>query len=49
LNDKIYVAIESGDSFEGAAEGDATFSEQFNKVKRDVQTICDMVETLYLK
>ena len=49
LNDKIYIAIESGDTLEGATEGDATFSEQLNKVKSDVQTICDMVETLYLK
>ncbi|MCL2035683.1 MAG: DUF3137 domain-containing protein [Oscillospiraceae bacterium] len=49
LNDKIYIAIESGESFEGATEGDATFSEQLGKVKRDVQAICDMVETLYLR
>jgi hypothetical protein len=48
-NDKIYAAIKNGDSFEASAVGDATLSEQRSRITRDIQTILDMVETLYLK
>jgi hypothetical protein len=48
-DDKIYAAIANGDSFEASAVGDATLSEQRSRIKREIQTILDMVETLYLK
>lgn len=47
-DDKLYLAIENGDSFE-AAEGDATLSEQRQRVTSDIQAMLDLVDTLYLK
>ncbi len=49
LNDKIYVAIANGDSFEATSKGDATLTEQRERIKVEIQAVADMVETLYLK
>ena len=49
LNNRIYVAVSNGDEFEAVAVGDSTLLEQRERVKRDVQTVLDMVETLYLR
>ncbi|MDR2530001.1 MAG: DUF3137 domain-containing protein [Oscillospiraceae bacterium] len=48
-DDKLYVAIANGDSFEATAVGDATLSEQRNRITQEIRTVLDMVETLYLK
>jgi hypothetical protein len=48
-DDKIYAAIANGDSFEASARGDATLSEQRDRIAREIQTILDMIETLYLR
>lgn len=47
-DDKLYVALANGDSFE-AAGGDATLSEQRRRVTGDIQAMLDLVDTLYLK
>lgn len=47
-DDRLYVAMENGDSFE-AAEGDATLSEQRRRVTSDIQAMLDLFDTLYLK
>jgi hypothetical protein len=49
LNDKIYIAISNGNSFEANTYSDATLTEQRKQVYEEVQTVLDMVETLYLK
>jgi hypothetical protein len=49
LNDKIYIAISNGNSFEANTYSDATLTEQRKRVHEEVQTVLDMVETLYLK
>lgn len=48
-DDKIYAAIFNGDSFEASAVGDVTLSELRSRVALEIQTVLDMVETLYLK
>ncbi len=47
-DDKLYVALANGDSFE-AAGGDTTLSEQRQRVASDIQNILDLIDTLYLK
>lgn len=47
-NDKLYIAMMNGDSFE-AAGGDVTLSEQRNRVTHDIEAMLALVETLYLK
>ena len=49
VNDKIYIAVSNGDAFEAATVGDATLSEQREQVKREIQAVLDMTETIYLK
>ena len=46
--DKLYVALANGDSFE-AADGDATLSEQRSKVTDEIKSMLDLVDNLYLK
>lgn len=48
INDKLYVALANGDAFE-AASGDATLSEQRQRVIGEITVMLDLVETLYLK
>jgi hypothetical protein len=47
-NDKIYVAISNGDTFEAAAVGDSTLMELRKSVAEEIQAVIDMVGTLYL-
>lgn len=46
--DKLYVALANGDSFE-AAGGDVTLAEQRRRVAGDNQTMLGLIDTLYLK
>lgn len=48
INDKLYIALTNGDSFE-AAGGDVTLTEQRKRVTSDIQAILDLIDTLYLK
>jgi hypothetical protein len=47
-DDKLYIALANGDSFE-AAGGDTTLSEQRQRVTKDIQAILELIDTLYLK
>lgn len=49
LNGKIYIAVSNGDTFEATVKGDATLSEQRKRVRKEIQAVLDMVETIYLK
>ena len=45
--DKLFVALASGDSFE-AAGGDTTLSEQRRKVTDEIKAMLDLIDNLYL-
>ncbi|MPL58420.1 hypothetical protein SDC9_03953 [bioreactor metagenome] len=47
-DDKLYVALGCGDSFE-AADGDMTLSEQRQRVISEIKAMLELVDTLYLK
>lgn len=47
-DDKLYVALRSGDTLE-AAGGDTTLSEQRERVADDIKAMLDLVATIYLR
>lgn len=47
-DDKLYVAVKSGDTLE-AAGGDTTLSEQRQRVAEDIKAMLDLVATIYLR
>ena len=49
LNDKIYIALSNGDAFEASARGDVTLAEQRRRIRAEVQTVLDLIDTIYLK
>jgi len=48
-NGKIYIAIESGDAFEKASTGGASIAEQRARVRREIEAVLDLAETICLK
>ncbi|RBP66747.1 uncharacterized protein DUF3137 [Alkalibaculum bacchi] len=49
INDKIYVAVAMGDSFEAAIVGDSTLSELRERVEYEIQIMVDLMEILYFR
>lgn len=49
VNDKLYIAIYSGDMFEAKTGGDATLSEQRQRVTNDITAILGLIDSVYLK
>ena len=49
LNGKIYIAIENGDAFETASSGGATIAEHRARVRREIEAVLDLAETIYLR
>ena len=49
VNDKIYIALATGYSFEADVSGNTTLSELRERVRFETQTMFDLMETLYLK
>ena len=47
-DDKLYVALYCGDSFE-ASSGDTTLSEQRQRISKEIRAMLDLVDILYLK
>lgn len=47
-DDKIYIAINSGDSFVSENYGGSIFEHE-ERIKRDVQIIIDLIDSIYLK
>ncbi len=47
-DDKLYVALYCGDSFE-ASGGDTTLSEQRQRITKEIRAMLDLVDILYLK
>lgn len=47
-DDKLYVALYCGDSFE-ASGGDTTLSEQRQRISKEIRAMLDLVDILYLK
>ena len=47
-DDKLYVALHCSDSFE-ASGGDATLSEQRQRITKEIRAMLDLVDILYLK
>lgn len=48
-NDKIYIAVRSGNSFEITNMRGETLLQQKERIKRDVQIILDLIDSIYLK
>ena len=49
LNGKIYIAVENGDAFEADSAGGASIAEQRARVRREIGTVLDLAETIYLQ
>lgn len=49
VNDKIYIALATDYSFEADVSGNTTLSELRERVRFELQTMLDLIETLYLK